>query len=76
MGAQMAWDPDTLISVVHVAAKQQRQVKSAFADPGDTLIAEGVPLFDERLPGSALLAQSVKTKVLQAAKRNSDTLPA
>jgi hypothetical protein len=51
-------------------------VKSAFADPGDTLIAEGVPLFDERLPGSALLAQSVKTKVLQAAKRNSDTLPA
>jgi hypothetical protein len=39
----MVWDPDTPILVVHVAAKQRRQVKSARVDLGDAVIAaEGV----------------------------------
>ena len=36
------WDTDTPIWVVHVAAKQRCQVKSALVDLGDAVIAEGV----------------------------------
>jgi len=39
------------------------------ADPDDALIVKGVPVYDERLPGLALLAQSVTTKTLQTAQR-------
>ncbi len=55
--------------VVYVAAKQWRKVEGALADPRDVLIVEGAPMYDERLPGVALMAQSVTTKTLQATKR-------
>ena len=58
--------------VVYVAAKQWRKVEGALADPRDVLIVEGVPVYDERLPGLALLAQSVTTRVLQVMKRQED----
>lgn len=61
--------------VVYVAAKQWRKVEAALTDPTEALIVEGVPVYDERLPGLALLAQSVTTKALQRAKRNSNILP-
>lgn len=50
--------------VVYIAAKQWRKVEAALADPDEVLIIEGVPVYDERLPGLALLAQSVATKAL------------
>lgn len=58
--------------IVYVAAKQWRTVEAALADPRDVLIVEGVPMYDERLPGVALMAQSVTTKTLQATKRQSN----
>ena len=58
--------------IVYVAAKQWRKVEAALADPRDVLIVEGVPMYDERLPGVALMAQSVTTKTLQATKRQSN----
>lgn len=60
--------------VVYIAAKQWRKVEAALTDPNDALIVEGAPVYDERLPGLAVLAQSVTTKVLQAAKRQADQL--
>ena len=58
--------------VVYIATKQWRKVETALKDPADALIVEGVPVYDERLPGLALLAQSVTTKVMQAAKRQAE----
>ena len=58
--------------VVYIAAKQWRKVEAALEDLNDALIVEGAPVYDERLPGLAVLAQSVTTKVLQAAKRQAD----
>ncbi len=55
--------------VVYIAARQWRKVEAALADPDDALIVEGVPAYDERLPGLALLVQSVTTKGVQAASR-------
>jgi hypothetical protein len=41
---------------------------------GDALIVEDVTVYDERLSNLALLAQSVTTKVVQAARRQTDAL--
>lgn len=51
--------------VVYIAAKQWWRVETALADSGDALIIEGVPMYDEHLPGVALLAQNVTTKKQQ-----------
>lgn len=48
--------------IVYIAAKQWRKVEAALTDPDDALIIEGVPVYDERLPGLVLLAQSVATR--------------
>jgi hypothetical protein len=48
--------------VIYIAARQWRKVEAALKDPEDALIVEGVPVYDERLPGLAVLAQSVTTK--------------
>lgn len=48
--------------IVYIAARQWRKVKAALADSDDALIIEGVPVYDERLPGLALLAQNVMLK--------------
>ncbi len=55
--------------VVYIAARQWRKVEAALQDPDDVLIVEGLPIYDPQLPGLALLAQSVTTKGLQAARR-------
>ena len=47
---------------VYIAAKQWRKVEAALKDPNEVLIVEGAPVYDERLPGLALLAQSATTK--------------
>ncbi len=53
--------------VVYIAAKQWRKVEAALANTDDALIIEGVPVYDERLLGLAMLAQSVTTKRQQMA---------
>jgi len=58
--------------VVYIAAKQWAKVAEAIKDPGDVLIIEGYPVFDERLPGLAVLTQSITTRNLQRAKRESE----
>jgi len=63
-----AWRAPTTF-VVYIAAKQWRKVAAALEDPDDSLIVEGVPVYDAQLPGLALLAQRVTTKGLQAVKR-------
>lgn len=55
--------------VVYIAAKQWAKVAEAIKDPGDVLIIEGYPVFDERLPGLAVLTQSITTRNLQRQKR-------
>lgn len=58
--------------IVYIAVKQWGKVAEAIKDPGDVLIVEGYPVFDERLPGIAVLAQNVTTRNLQRAKRESE----
>lgn len=55
--------------VVYIAARQWRKVEATLQDPDDVLIVEGLPIYDPQLPGLALLAQSVTTKGLLAARR-------
>jgi hypothetical protein len=55
--------------IVYIAAKQWQKVAEAIQDPGDVLIVEGYPVFDERLPGLAVLTQNITTRNLQRAKR-------
>ena len=55
--------------VVYIAQKQWAKVAEAIQDPGDALIVEGYPIFDERLPGLAVLTQNITTRNLQRTKR-------
>lgn len=60
-------DPTTY--VVFIAQKQWRKVAQAIKDPQDVLIVEGYPVLDTRLGAITVFAQSVTTKLQQAAKR-------
>lgn len=62
--------------VVYIAARQWRKVAAALEDADDSLIIEGVPVYDAQLPGLALLAQSVTTKGVQTARRQTQDPPA
>lgn len=66
--------PQPTTFVVYIAAKQWHKVEATLKDFNDALIVDGAPVYDERLPGLAVLAQSVTTKVMQAAKRQADQL--
>ena len=58
--------------IVYIAQKQWQKVAAAIQDPTDALIIEGYPVFDERLPGLAVLTQNITTRNLQRAKRASE----
>jgi hypothetical protein len=60
-------EPTTFL--VYIAAQQWHQMEAALKGANDALIVEGVPVYDERLPGLALLAQNVTTRIIQQAKR-------
>ena len=62
--------------IVYIAAKQWRNVAAAIQNPDDALIVEGYPVYDERLPGLAVLTQAITTRNLQRAKRESEAAPA
>lgn len=62
--------------VVYIAAKQWQKVADAIKQPDDVLIIEGYPVFDERLPGLAVLTQTITTRNLQRAKREAESAPA
>jgi hypothetical protein len=54
--------------VVYMSAKQWRKVSESLANnPDDILIAEGQPIFDPDIPGVAVFATMVNTKLLQMA---------
>ena len=55
--------------IVYIAARQWRKVAQAMQNPQDRLIIEGYPVLDKRLGTIAVFAQSVTTKLLQAAKQ-------
>ncbi len=57
------------VYIVYIARKQWRKVANAIRNPEDVLIVEGLPVLDKRLGTVAVFAQSVTTKLLQAAKR-------
>ena len=59
--------------IVYIAARQWQKVAEAIKDPGDVLIIEGYPVFDERLPGLAVLTQNITTRNLQRAKREAES---
>lgn len=59
--------------VVYIAAKQWQKVAEAIKVPDDVLIIEGYPVFDERLPGMAVLTQNITTRNLQRAKREAES---
>ncbi|MBZ0320642.1 MAG: hypothetical protein K8L91_29790 [Anaerolineae bacterium] len=54
---------------VYIGLKQWRKVEEAIKDPEDVLIIEGMPVHDAALPGTALFATMVITKLMQAAAR-------
>jgi hypothetical protein len=54
---------------VYIAFKQWSKVADALRNPEDALIGEGYPTLDERIPGMAVFATNVTTKLLQQAKR-------
>ena len=58
--------------IVYIAQKQWQKVAAAIQDPTDVLIIEGYPVFDERLPGLAVLTQTITTRNLQRAKRENE----
>lgn len=60
---------DPTLYAVYIALKQWRKVEEAMKDPEDVLIIEGMPIYDPDLPGTALFATMVITKLLQAATR-------
>lgn len=60
---------DPTLYAVYVGLKQWRKVEEAIKDPEDVLIIEGMPVYDPQLPGVALFATMVITKLLQAAAR-------
>jgi len=55
--------------VVYIAFKQWAKVAEALRNPEDALIVEGYPAFDERIPGMAIFATNVTTKLRQQARR-------
>ncbi len=55
--------------IVYIGAKQWKKVKEAVTDPDDTLIVEGVPIYDAPHGAIAVFATSATTKALQRAKR-------
>jgi hypothetical protein len=58
------------VYLTFIARKQWRKVAAALeADPEDRLIVEGYPALDKKLGVIGVLAQSVTTTGLQAAKR-------
>ena len=59
--------------IVYIAQKQWQRVAEAIQDPTDALIIEGYPVFDERLPGLAVLTQTITTRNLQRAKRAAES---
>ena len=61
--------------IVYIAQKQWQKVAEAIKDPTDALIVEGYPVYDERLPGLAVLTQAITTRNLQRAKRESEAAP-
>ncbi len=60
-------EPTTYL--VYIARKQWNKVKDALQDPDDALIIEGYPAFDSRLKAVAVFATNTTTKLLEAAKR-------
>lgn len=61
--------------VVYIAAKQWAKVAEAIKDPTDVLIVEGYPVYEERLPGMAVLTSNITTRNLQRAKREVESAP-
>lgn len=62
--------------VVYIAAKQWAKVAEAIKDPTDALIIEGYPVYEERLPGIAVLSSNITTRNLQRAKREAESTSA
>ena len=60
---------------VLIARKQWQKVAEALQQPGDRLVVEGYPTLDPRFPGITVLATSVTTTALQAAKREAQRAP-
>ena len=61
--------PEPTVYIVYIARKQWQKVAKSIKNPEDVLIVEGLPVLDKRLGTVAIFAQSVTTKLLQAAKR-------
>lgn len=59
--------------IVYIAQKQWAKVAEAIQAADDVLIIEGYPVFDERLPGLAVLTQSITTRNLQRTKRAAES---
>lgn len=69
--------PETpTLYVVYIGAKQWKKVAEAIQNPEDILIIEGQPLLDAALPGVAVFATNVNTKLLQQASKAKEEEPA
>ena len=59
------------VYAVYIARKQWRRVEESIKDPEDQLIIEGYPIFDKDSQTVAVFAIHTTTRLVQAAKRES-----
>src|SRR5258708_383557 len=57
------------VYTIYIALKQWNKIAEALADPSDSLIVEGIAMYDAELPGIAVFAQNATTKKLQRAQK-------
>jgi hypothetical protein len=55
--------------VVYIASKQWKRVEENLSDPDDSLIVEGVTVFDPEIQAMAIFATNVMTKVSESKRR-------
>lgn len=54
---------------VYIAAKQWRRIEESLANPEDSLIVEGVCVYDPEIKGMAVFASSAQSKLLEISRR-------
>lgn len=54
---------------VYIAAKQWRKVEEAMANPEDSLIVEGVAVYDPEIKGMAVFASNAQSKLMEIKRR-------
>ncbi len=57
--------------IVYISKKQWAKVRDALANPNDTAIIEGIPMYDQEYEAMTVFATSITTKLTQQARHES-----